>query len=465
MLGNESILTVDYRVEEGVLYRYHSDVVERIVPWGREAGAWRFARGEWGPFVPEVDVASLEKAAGRGCGTRMPGWQRRFAACRFLIEHWPEEARDGVRGFPSAHWQLLQLVNRGGAAALELLRSNAALGYLAALADAGDQVGVRRRALAALFGFPETEHAVRLLGKVPRAWVSSEFLAQLRAAMTEDRDADAVITHLARINPIALEVARDPELRASVAGDCMARLSRVAAPVAQCDLIARLRDLVDTARGQALPPPRIRGLRDLDRPAGAGTGDPVRARRAEPFALPAPRAREDGRPRVPPPPPIRTLPELVDRPVCAGRAQSPSSQRRKSGGEFPAPPLRDLDAGRVRISAIRTRADLVAESDAMHHCAGRDKSYARRVAAGRLYFYRMITPERLTIAIRPSGGWWTVEEVRGIHNQRPCETASALILKWVRESRESAGSKVLGQATPPRRRLGNANQLDFEFGG
>jgi hypothetical protein len=78
---------------------------------------------------------------------------------------------------------LLQLVNANGAPALELLRSNPVLGYLAAASDAVGQIGLRRRSLAALCGSPETEHAVRLLGKVLIEWISSEFLAQFAAPL------------------------------------------------------------------------------------------------------------------------------------------------------------------------------------------------------------------------------------------------------------------------------------------
>jgi hypothetical protein len=215
MQSNESILDVDYRIDGDVLYRYHSKpskVVERIVPWGPEAAAWRIATGEWQPFVPEFDVSDLEETACHPGTSRLPSWCRRVAAYRFLIERWPEEARDGVRGFPSAHWQLLQFVNAGGVPALELLRSNPALGYLAAMAGAAGQIGLRRRNLAALFGFPETEHAVRLLRKVPTAWVSGEFLAQLRAAMTQERDGSGAGSGIASIGSAGLHYT--PESRA-----------------------------------------------------------------------------------------------------------------------------------------------------------------------------------------------------------------------------------------------------------
>ncbi len=434
MLGNESILAVDYRIEGGALYRYHANTVERIVPWGPEADARRMTKGVWQTFVPEIDVSGLEENARHPGTTRWPGWRRRIAACRFLVESWPEEVRDGVRGFPSAHWQLLQLVNEGGAQALELLRSNPALGYLAAMSGAAGKIGLRRRELAALFGFPGTEHAVRLLGKVSTAWISCEFLAQLRTAMTDERDTDALLTHLAHINPIALEVARDPELRAAVAPDCIARLGRTPASSAQTDLIARMRGLLDSA-----PRLHFRTLADLDRPALAPTTraaprHPRNPRRNETFAFPAPSPRRSATPAIPPPPPPRARDDL-DLPACAAPMQvaiAAIRQSRRTRFEFPPPPLPDLAALGVRIVAIRSQPDLIAESDAMRHCAGRDRSYARRVADGTLYFYRMLEPERLTLAIRPARQGWTVEEIRGLCNRLPRDSSCRLVSNWLR---------------------------------
>jgi hypothetical protein len=70
----------------------------------------------------------------------------------------------------------------------------------------------------------------------------------------------------------------------------------------------------------------------------------------------------------------------------------------------------------------------------MQHCAGNSRFYARRIACGTLYFYRMLEPERLTIVIRPAGGGWMVEEVRGPCNRMPSDHANWLIWNWVRQS-------------------------------
>lgn len=451
MLGKESTLTVHFRIDGQALYRYHGITIERFVPWGPEAGAWQLTAGAWQPFDPRIDISAIEKNARRSEIARLN--RRCAAACRFLIERWPQEARDVIRGFPSAHWQLLQFVNTGGLPALELLRSNPALGYLAARAGAADQVGLRRRSLAAFCGFPETEHAVRLLRKVPIAWISNEFLAQLRAAMTDERGTDTVLSHLARINPIALEVARDPELRDLVEPDCLARLSRVSAAVSHCDLIARMRGLLAKAHGRALPPPRFRQLADLDRPLSLpAIAAPRPARtRAVPDCLVIPAD-------IPAPPPLQ-----------------PATHRTR-GLVFPTPPLPGFAVPGLSISAIGSHSELIVEGDIMEHCAGSQKSYARRVAAGRLYFYRMVVPERLTIAVRPGVGGWTVEEMKGFRNRSPLDSSRTLVANWLRGCGKSSGETipdplVFGRPNPapfrqtghPRRRT-PASQLSFDFG-
>jgi hypothetical protein len=212
----------------------------------------------------------------------------------------------------------------------------------------------------------------------------------------------------------------------------MTRLSRLSASAASADLVARLREV---------PRKRIRSLADFDRSTGAPRGA-ARAPRVRPAgpadaaAFPAPLVERDP-PAVLAPPPISAFPDL-EPPAFIARVRAPAAplrpRRRATGRAFPAPPLPDVATGGVQISAIRSQPDLAAESDAMHHCAGRDRRYARRVADGSVYFYRMLAPERLTIAIRPAGCSWAVEEIRGVCNRLPCDASRMLIWNWIRQS-------------------------------
>ena len=351
--------------------------------------------------------------------------------------------------------------------AQELLESNPALGFLAARAGAAHEIGLRRRTMAARFGFPETEHAVRMLRKVPTPWITPEFLGQLRTVMTDEPDVDAAIKHLERINPLVLEIIRDPDMQASVAPGCITRLCRVRAPAAQCDLIGRMRDLKEYAHRHGLPLPRIRKLSDLDRPA-------PRVELPEPqLTGPIPPESIAARPAATVPHPDR-----LDRTV---RLPSLPQSQRRNRDLFPEPPLADLVAPGIRIEAIRSHEELVAESEAMHHCAGRDPSYARRVRSGSFYFYRMTEPERLTIALRCKRRYWIIDQVRGVCNRMPTAECAVPIWNWVYKSgapsvagggipakgaNPSAAQRtpvILRQPAMTTQRRHSPNQISFSF--
>jgi hypothetical protein len=112
----------------------------------------------------------------------------------------------------------------------------------------------------------------------------------------------------------------------------------------------------------------------------------------------------------------------------------------------------------------------------MQHCAGTEKSYARRVAAGRLYFYRLLEPERLTMAIRPGVQGWSIEEMKGFRNRSPLDSSRTVVLNWLGMCNESLGATtrvplVFGRPNPAtirrvggsRRRVTPAGQLSLDF--
>ncbi|MEK7408842.1 MAG: PcfJ domain-containing protein [Acidobacteriota bacterium] len=388
MLGVEGSTAVDFAIRDGMIYCYRRDSTERIRPWGPEAGAWRFpGRASWQAFTPDVRIDLIEAlAAGLERTPRLPPRRKRqLEAFRFLLASWPAEAKDCVRPFSAAHWELLQLVNRGGERAVQLLRSNPALGYLVATEAAGDSgrlLGARRREIAARFGFPETEHSVRALGKAPAGCVSADLLKALRGALADDSEAGEVLAQLPRINPGLLSVVCRPELRGLVSFACLRQIGRIDPRTPHFDLVARLENLLEYARRQGRRPPRINRLADIDR-----------------LSRPAP-APNTGQQRKTPAP-----------------APAPAP--------FPPPPLPESR----HILAIRTRDDLRAEGRELQHCAAR---YARRVAEGALFFYRMLEPERATICLRRRGDGWELDAVRGPRNRRVNASTVMLIRNWLR---------------------------------
>lgn len=100
----------------------------------------------------------------------------------------------------------------------------------------------------------------------------------------------------------------------------------------------------------------------------------------------------------------------------------------------------------------------------MHHCAGRERTYARDVAAGRMYFYRMILPERLTIALERIVTRWSVDEVRGVCNRLPAAASMTIIENWLaagNAARRAAGAVDRRRAVAPRPVC--VEQLSFDF--
>lgn len=133
----------------------------------------------------------------------------------------------------------------------------------------------------------------------------------------------------------------------------------------------------------------------------------------------------------------------------------PAPRRMQDAFVFPEPPL-DAPAG---MAPIRTHTELIAEGERMHHCAGSQSEYARRVAAGRLYFYRMVEPERATVCIIRGPRYWGLEQVAGACNAPVQPRTRDLIHAWLFDQ---AGRRTV---RPAQRRgaFRDDRQLRFAF--
>ena len=102
----------------------------------------------------------------------------------------------------------------------------------------------------------------------------------------------------------------------------------------------------------------------------------------------------------------RVLEETLRRSEAAKRrARTKTKQGRKlKPGEFPLPPV----PGTNDIIPLTTKVALRAEGFGQKNCAG---SYGRRVRSGSIYIYKVLFPDRATLAIKmgPDGFWWRAE--------------------------------------------------------
>jgi hypothetical protein len=205
---------------------------------------------------------------------------------------------------------------------------------------------------------------------------------------SQDAEAAEWLSRQARINPVILAIGREARLRDRFSPECLARLGRLRPSAAQTDVVARIRELAETARRLNAPAPFISGLADIDN-----------AYRPDPPAARAPRTRATRRPAAP-------LPE-----------------------QFPEPPVTAV-AG---IEPILTRRDLEIEGHVMEHCVG-GVGYAGKILRGRLYAYRVLAPERLTLTIRPARNGWNISELKGKRNREPAAASVELIRRWLRQA-------------------------------
>ena len=389
MFFSESVFDVDYQIVGDQLLCRYQECDEQIVPWGRGAGAWRTGGSDWLPCCPEIDIAFMEEIASTALAARPvgPRQKSRIAACLFLLIAWPLHVRDLVRRFPTAQWQLLMFLNDGGDAALDLLESNPALGFLMATGTFAERGGTasllvalsqKRRHLAGQFGFPPTEASLKILQKVPPNAVTLPLLDSIRDALLDHR-CERVLAHMSRVTPAVLKVVMRPELFERFTPAAIRQLERISPERPQFDILGRLENLADSANRKGVVVPMIRSLRDIDAA-------------------------------------FRPPPPLAGKPARAPKVR------------FPEPPVVETDT----IRAIRSRSALRQEGHVMRHCIGSNRYYLREILGGNLYAYRVSAPMRLTLAIRRVAGEWHIGEVKSFENALPTKAAVAAIETWLR---------------------------------
>lgn len=94
--------------------------------------------------------------------------------------------------------------------------------------------------------------------------------------------------------------------------------------------------------------------------------------------------------------------------------------------DFPPPPLPGSDD----IEALVSREALRAEGMEQRNCVG---EYARRVASGQVYFYRVLRPSRGTVALHYTDGRWQLGQFKLYANLAPDADARQAVERWYDE--------------------------------
>lgn len=343
-------------------------------------------------LFPEDDYISFYEQVGRYYELRRAPY----------FDAMPDEVRNDLLRYSGRRWHLLSLFARCPGA-LDLSRSNPGLCYALASNWVFHRPAVKQpvRAARALvmrkqkqilewLGFPGTEPARRILAKIMPKALGVASLLYLRDTL-RDPEVLKYLAHLDHINAAGLRLVTDPRLRGRITPRLLA-------------------DIVHDPTQNVPKPPVVGFFFDTLRMAG------MLEWRHCPTRFSSLRRLMEVHDDL-----TRQLPaaRLVDR-----WRGDPLPAR------FPSPPF----AGTKHIRPILTPGDLYREGEAMQHCVG---TYARDVAEGNYYIYRVLAPVRATLSLRSHWeGKWQPDQLYQSRN-RPVETEmTAQIFQEVLQSGE-----------------------------
>lgn len=323
----------------------------------------------------------------------------------------PDEMRRIIGEYCDFQWPLLLIAAhcRGG---WEMIRDNPGLAMLVveesfrnrwvpeqALEQAGALLKMKRRLIAARYGFPNKSWVVNMLAKVDPANMAStrlRHLSKICACERHNRKQVKILRHISRINLKVVELLTnevfEPVINTSLVESYIPGPSnREYRDLDEDYQLALLKDLLRMLRLLERSPAdfRLRGQDDVQRLHDQLTGG------------------------------INTNRSILSEPRDAEGNYLP----------FPPPPF----AGTDTIIPIRTVNELIAEGREMSNCAA---TYGAPVRGGHYYLYKVEAPERATLSLyhKDSRSPWCISQLLKSHNSPVSRATRAAVNAWLQES-------------------------------
>lgn len=370
----------------GKLYEFTRDCVIVMQGWP-EMRAWQWT-GEyarpWRHVRPRLHRISLREIGSMGnpdLHLPEPGGQMLFpfaysyTGIRAYRAFWwavPEAYRELVMPFRDRRWHMLALLSRCPGAE-DLVVGNPALAFCLAsnwafhkpavrqpLRAARSLIYQKQRRIQQWLGFPGTESTRQILRRIPPESMTVDFMAILRVAI-QSPEWSRPLSFMGRITEDVFRIITTPELSASVSFSLLEELSQEERP--------------DKYPGKAS---QIEDIRRM--------GDALRRK--------VPRLRS-----------IAQMNQVHDELVF-----NLGLKKVASAGALPPPPFPGVDG---MIEPLVTCQELAIEGREQHHCVA---CYADAVCSGEVYIYRILRPERATLAIMNRRTAWHLGEIRGYRN-------------------------------------------------
>jgi hypothetical protein len=292
-------------------------------------------------------------------------YQRR-AAFRAFRSFIPEELAGTCEDIPARQWMMLNLMQASPHAA-ELAIGNPALVFalshpkffreqFSTLEGAAIVAKRRQREVASWVGFPESDSSVKTLSKLVPASVTISSLKAMRRGIYEPHG-KKLLSHLPVINAGVVAFAADRELCESVPMSLLEEVSRTAAENSDCHAAPMLQECMQLCRF-----------------LGESAKRPSSLRKLQEWHFDMSRRWA-----------IKNPPQT---------------------GPIFVPPLE----GTPTIQPILSESELLQEGMEQNNCVAiRLKS----VREGKAFIYRVIAPERATMAIvRGPSGQWVIQEIK-----------------------------------------------------
>jgi len=366
-------LKVGYSYKDSKLYVFRKKSVRVYRLWGKNAGAWMKTRDKpyWIRFRPQHRLVPIYSY----------WWRKAF-------EEVPEKVESVLSRYRMRQWHVLQTLNRCGYFALQRAETSPLVLFILSniytfnrKVKAGRHYPVINRLLKlkdkeilGFAGFPEEKWFAKFLHKVyPVVVKNLGELFMLRSAMRwVDRDMRKIMMHIPQVNKGIWPFFYSPVLFPHLTPHFILEVSRNREDENFPHSYYLLLSVVYRGYNG-----RVYSIRQLGR-------------------LYAEYIQRDT--------------EILDE--LAGK------------NRFPKPPFE----GNESIQPIEDITQLYNEGKEMKHCIF---SYKREIVEGKFYVYRVVSPERATLALKKKNNIWRLYDMRGFSNRSPSVNAYREVLKWV----------------------------------
>ena len=305
----------------------------------------------------------------------------------------PTEIANAVEKLGNRQWQLLRLC-QVRPKSVDLLNQNPALGYSLAhhehfrvsigdgLERAAEISRMTQRDIMRWLRFPDSKACAKILAKIIPSAVTLPGLEALRGQLP-DKELQTRLGHLGIINAVVIKTAQHPTIRRRVGPSLLNEL-------------AELQDSANTPRVAPM-------LEDICRL------EPILGREPKPVEF-------------------RSIAQIIAHHETVTDEFIRFQKDLEERNQFPPPPI----GGNTDIVPLMNAEELIREGREQHNCVG---SYANKVRTKQVYIYRVLRPERATLAIEPGpDGNWEIQQLYAACNKQVTDKTTNAVNEWLSRS-------------------------------